>query len=367
MMPALKKIDRRLQTGPKKTTVRPAPGLLELSALQALRGTHYCMPGPVYILQPEDATRSIGASIGALPAPREGDCAGSLRQRHRQEQTMGKKHRRAIPRFATPIIETHCHLDYLDAEQLSHTMQQCAEVGIEHVVTVAVAPDNLERVLELTRFAPNIWGTQGVHPHEAAQYSDATDVLIRARCAQPRIVAVGEIGLDYYYDHAERALQRAVFARQLQIAADTAMPVVIHTRDADDDTRAILREFSGTLARGGVIHSFTSSPELAEFCLAEGFMLGFNGITTFNRADEVRAVVAATPAQRILLETDAPYLTPAPYRGRPNAPHFLPFIAERIAQVKSLDVEELLQQVYRNSVGLFFGGDVRLRAAQATR
>ena len=149
--------------------------------------------------------------------------------------------------------------------------------------------------------------------------------------------------------------------------ADTAMPVVIHTRDADDDTRAILREFSGTLARGGVIHSFTSSPELAEFCLAEGFMLGFNGITTFNRADEVRAVVAATPAQRILLETDAPYLTPAPYRGRPNAPHFLPFIAERIAQVKSLDVEELLQQVYRNSVGLFFGGDVRLRAAQATR
>ncbi|MCB1676050.1 MAG: TatD family hydrolase [Halioglobus sp.] len=275
---------------------------------------------------------------------------------------MGKKRRRAIPRFATPIIETHCHLDYLDAEQLPLTMQQCAEAGIERIVTIAVAPGNLDRVLELTTFAPNIWGTQGVHPHEAASYADATDALIRARCAEPRIVAVGEIGLDYYYDHAARALQREVFARQLQIAVDTALPVVIHTRDADADTRAILRDFSGLLARGGVIHSFTSSPELAQFCLAEGFMLGFNGITTFKRADAVREVVAATPAHRILLETDAPYLTPVPYRGKPNAPYFLPFIAERIAQVKDMAVEDLLRQIYRNSVELFFNGDGRLRA-----
>jgi TatD DNase family protein len=132
------------------------------------------------------------------------------------------------------------------------------------------------------------------------------------------------------------------------------MPVVIHTRDADEDTRAILQNFSPLLSRKGVIHSFTSGLPLAEYCLGEGFMLGFNGIATFNRADNVREVVAATPLGQLLLETDAPYLTPAPYRGRPNAPFYLPFIAECVAGVKGLEVEELLRGTYSNSLSLFF-------------
>ena len=132
------------------------------------------------------------------------------------------------------------------------------------------------------------------------------------------------------------------------------MPVVIHTRDADDDTRDILGNFSRDLARKGVIHSFTSGLPLAEYCLAEGFMLGFNGIATFNAADNVRAVVSATPLEQILLETDAPYLTPVPYRGRPNAPFYLPFIAERVAEVKDIPVETLLAQAYSNSLAVFF-------------
>ncbi len=169
-----------------------------------------------------------------------------------------------------------------------------------------------------------------------------------------RILAVGEIGLDYYYDHADRSVQRSVFEQQLQTAAELDLPVVIHTRDADADTRDILRNYSAALSRKGVIHSFTSSLALAEFCLAEGFMLGFNGITTFNRAENVRQVVAATPVEQLLLETDAPYLTPVPYRGRPNAPYYLPFIAETVAAIKELDVEDLLRQAYRNSVNLFF-------------
>jgi TatD DNase family protein len=267
---------------------------------------------------------------------------------------MSKKKRRDIPRFETPIIETHCHLDYLDQEQLEGVLQKAAEVGIEQIITIAVSPDNLDRVLQLTRLAPCIWGTQGVHPHEAEAYNAQVDAIIRQRVGDERIVAVGEIGLDYYYDHADRAVQRSVFARQLQAAADLDMPVVIHTREADEDTRDILQDFSGALARKGVIHSFTSGLALAEYCLAEGFMLGFNGITTFNQADNVRAVVAATPAQQILLETDAPYLTPVPYRGKPNAPYYLPFIAERVAEVKEMEVEELLQQAYRNSRALFF-------------
>ena len=227
---------------------------------------------------------------------------------------MSKKKRRLIPRFDTPIIETHCHLDYLDPDVLESTLQKAQEVGIERIITIAVAPQNLDRVLALTTHSPCIWGTQGVHPHEAHSYSKQVDAKIRKRVQEERIVAVGEIGLDYYYDHADRAVQRSVFEQQLQVAAELDMPVVIHTRDADDDTRDILQNYSSALARKGVIHSFTSSLALAEFCLGEGFSLGFNGIATFNTAENVREVVAATPLEKILLETDAPYLTSVPYR-----------------------------------------------------
>jgi TatD DNase family protein len=268
---------------------------------------------------------------------------------------MSKK-RRDIPRFSTPIIETHCHLDYLDQDNLKITLEKSQQVGIERIITIAVSAQNLERVMELTRSYSNIWGTQGIHPHEAESYSPEVAGIIRENIQNERILAVGEIGLDYYYDHADRSVQRSTFEQQLQTAADMDMPVVIHTREADEDTRSILKDYSSALSRKGVIHSFTSSLELAEFCLAEGFMLGFNGITTFNSAQNVRQVVEATPIEQILLETDAPYLTPVPYRGKPNAPFYLPFIAEQVAAIKNLPVEELLQQAYRNSLDLLFSG-----------
>lgn len=267
---------------------------------------------------------------------------------------MSKKKRRDIPRFKTPIIETHCHLDYLDETNLDTILRQARNVGIERIITIAVSVDNLGRIMDLTRCAADIWGTQGIHPHEAAAYCAEVDTLIRMNAQDPRILAVGEIGLDYYYDHTDRSIQRDAFERQLQTASELDLPVVIHTRDADEDTRDILGNASAKLRRKGVIHSFTASLALAEFCLEEGFMLGFNGITTFNRADNVREVVAATPVERILLETDAPYLTPVPYRGKPNAPFYLPFIAEAVASVKNLDPEALLAQAYQNSLDLFF-------------
>ena len=267
---------------------------------------------------------------------------------------MSKKKRREIPHFDTPIIETHCHLDYLDEEQLDSTLQQSRDVGIERIITIAVSPDNLDKVLALTKKAPDIWGTQGIHPHEAESFNAEVDQRIRAGCADQKILAVGEIGLDYFYDHADRAVQRKAFEQQLQTAVDLDLPVVIHTREADEDMRDILENFNGSLTRKGVIHSFTSGMPLAEYCLAQGFMLGFNGIATFNQADNVREVVAATPLTQLLLETDAPYLTPVPYRGKTNAPYYLPFIAERLAQVKEVPVEELLRQAYSNSEAVFF-------------
>lgn len=276
---------------------------------------------------------------------------------------MSKKKRRDIPHFKTPIIETHCHLDYLDQADLEITLAKSRQVGIERIITIAVSAGNLESVMKLATSSANIWGTQGIHPHEAESYTPEVDAIIRRNAGHAKILAVGEIGLDYYYDHADRAVQRSVFEQQLQTAIELDLPVVIHTREADDDTRDILKNCSTSLNRKGVIHSFTSSLALAEFCLAEGFMLGFNGITTFNSADNVRQVVAATPMTQLLLETDAPYLTPVPYRGRPNAPYYLPFIAETLAAIKEVDVEVLLQQAYRNSLDVFFSG---IKETQAT-
>lgn len=269
---------------------------------------------------------------------------------------MSKK-RREIPLFEHPIIETHCHLDYLKERPLEEILRQSQQLNIERIITIAVAPDNLDRVRQLSQLAPWIYGTQGIHPHEAESYNDGVEAAIRAHMDDPKIVAVGEIGLDYYYDHADREVQRNVFRRQLQIACDHHKPVVIHSRDADDDMIEILREFKASLNRRGVIHSFTAGPGLARYALNQGWCLGFNGITTFNKAENVRDIVRMAPIEQILLETDAPYLTPVPYRGRENAPCYLPFVAEKIAEVKELPLQQVIEQTYHNSLRTFFSAD----------
>lgn len=267
---------------------------------------------------------------------------------------MSSKKRRDIPRFGYPIVETHCHLDYLPPEGLAQTLDAARDVGVVRIITIAVSPDNLATVRELAARNERVSCTQGIHPHEAHHYSDEVHDRIIDGCSDSNVMAVGEIGLDYYYDHAPREQQRSAFARQLDLAAQQDLPVVIHSRDADADMQAILAEHLPQLARGGVIHSFSSGLDLAEFCLEAGFMLGFNGMVTFRNADNVRAAAAMTPLKQLLLETDAPYLTPVPYRGRENAPCYLPFIAEKIAEVKSLPIEELLTAAYDNSHRLFF-------------
>lgn len=264
---------------------------------------------------------------------------------------MSKK-KRDIPIFDHPIIETHCHLDYLDADALTTVLSNAFDVNVEKIVTIAVSPDNLSTVRALTEHK-NIWGTQGIHPHEAESFTDDTAAEIRRHGRDEKIVAIGEIGLDYYYDHADRHIQRKVFERQLEIAVELDQPVVIHTREADQDMQAILKNYASHLNKKGVIHSFTSGIALAEYCLSEGFMLGFNGIITFNAADNVREVLDATPLNRMVVETDAPYLTPVPFRGRPNQPKYLPFILEKIAEVKAVSVEEVLSHTYQNANRLF--------------
>ncbi len=266
--------------------------------------------------------------------------------------------KRDIPVFEHPIIETHCHLDYLKDRPLDEILAEAARVNVERIITIAVAPDNLARVRELARPDSPVFGTQGIHPHEAESYTDAVEAEIREFAGpanrEGRIRAIGEIGLDYFYDHSDREVQRQAFRRQLQIASDLDLPVVIHSREADDDTIAILREFEASLTRRGVIHSFTSGPGLAQYAIDQGWCLGFNGIATFNKAENVRDIIRMTPLESLLLETDAPFLTPVPYRGRENAPFYIPFVAEKVAQVKDVEVEALLPVVYGNSERVFF-------------
>lgn len=267
---------------------------------------------------------------------------------------MSKKKRREIPHYQQPIIETHFHLDYLKEVTAEDILSAARDVGVERFMTIAVQPDNMPTALSLAERYDDVYATLGVHPHEAELFNDATDGYIQTHAINPKVVAVGEIGLDYFYDHCDRDVQKRVFQRQLQLAIDCQLPVVIHTREADDDTIAILKEYAPQMPKKGVVHSFTSGLELAAIAVELGFCLGINGIVTFNKADNVREVVKQTPLESLLLETDAPYLTPVPYRGVENAPKYLPFVAEKIAEVKNIDVEAVLATTYQNSLRTFF-------------
>lgn len=251
------------------------------------------------------------------------------------------------------FIETHCHLDYLKAEPLEEILKKIQEAGISKVVTIGVAAENLDKVQELSQIYPQVYFSQGIHPHDAKEATEIEFEKVISRSSEKKMVAVGEIGLDYHYNNSPPEIQRAVFERQLQIACDQDLPVIIHTRDADEDTKSILSNFSSSLKRKGVVHSFTSSMELAEFVLKEGFHLGFNGIITFKKAENVQEVVKITPKERILFETDSPFLTPVPHRGKENAPYYLPFVAAKIAELKNINLEELKVQVLANSFTCF--------------
>ncbi|MBY0413474.1 MAG: TatD family hydrolase [Bdellovibrionales bacterium] len=265
------------------------------------------------------------------------------------------KSRREIPIPALPIIETHFHLDMLKAASREEIVEKAKAHNIEKMITISTNPNNLDEVISIAAAFPNMYCTQGLHPHEGKEWNDEVKahVIKNLNTKNKKIVAVGEIGLDFYYSKSPRDEQIKAFEEQLQIACDFDLPVVIHTRDADEDTISVLKNFSTTLKRKGVIHSFTSSIDLAKFCLDEGFYIGFNGIITFKNAENVRDALRVTPMERILLETDSPFLTPDPYRGVENAPYYLPFIAERVAAVKETSLEEVLKAAYQNSNNLF--------------
>jgi TatD DNase family protein len=251
------------------------------------------------------------------------------------------------------IIETHCHLDSLKAYSLDEILKQCEQNGVKKIITISVEPDNLDRALEIAQLNPQVYCTQGVHPHDASKITDADLEKIKSRLANPKVVAVGEIGLDYHYLNSPQDIQLKRFEEQLQLAHDFNLPVVIHTREADEDTINILKNFNGKIPRKGVLHSFTSGQKLAEYALSEGYVLGFNGIITFPKAENVRDILKMTPVHKLLFETDSPFLSPVPHRGKENGPYFLPHVVKKIAELKNISEEELCDIVWQTTHKVF--------------
>ncbi len=248
------------------------------------------------------------------------------------------------------LVDSHCHLAAaaFDADREAVLARAWAG-GVGHIVVIGETPAAAERALALAASEPRLSATAGLHPHEAAQWTEEVGRWLAAALQDPRVVAVGETGLDYHYEHSPREVQRAVFDRQLDLARDAGRPVVVHAREADDDVAALLRHHPGVTA---VLHSFASGEGLLRAALEAGHYVSFSGMVTFrswNRDDAIRLV----PPDRLLVETDAPYLAPAPHRGRRNEPALVRHTAERVAAVRGLPLEELIRQTGENARRVF--------------
>jgi TatD DNase family protein len=252
------------------------------------------------------------------------------------------------------LIDSHCHLDYPGlAERLPEVVERAAAAGVARMVTISTHVRRFETYRGLAERHASLFFSVGTHPHHAAEEPDIAAAEIVSLSDHPRCVAIGESGLDYHYDRSPRDIQRAVFRTHIAAARQTGLPLVIHARDADDDLIAILTEAMGQGAFTAVLHCFSSGPKLAEVGVELGFYVSFSGIITFKRSDALRRIAAAVPPERLLLETDAPYLAPEPHRGRPNEPAYVVHTAAALAAVTGMSTERLAKITTDNFYRLF--------------
>lgn len=252
------------------------------------------------------------------------------------------------------LIDSHCHLDFeAMANDLDGVLARAAAAGVSGVVTISTHVEKFSTYAAIADRYPNVWCSVGTHPHHAdAELHITTDDLVRLS-AHPRCVAIGEAGLDYLYDNAPREAQATGLRRHIAAARITGLPLVIHSRKCDDDMAAILREEMGQGAFPFLLHCFTASTELARTALELGGYISFSGIITFKNAEEIREVAKFVPADRYLVETDAPYLAPIPHRGASNEPAFVRHTAEKLAEVRGISLEQLGAETTRNFARLF--------------
>ena len=249
------------------------------------------------------------------------------------------------------LVDTHCHLDGKTFDQdRDAVIARAREAGVGTLVAIGSGdgPPDLEAGIRLADAYPFIYATVGVHPHEAAKADEATWTDLIPLTAHPKVVAVGEIGLDYHYNFSPPETQRQVFVRQLEIARDANLPIVIHTREAWEDTFAILEAHWPVSGPGGIMHCFSGGPVEAERSLALGFHISFSGIVTYPKALEVQEAAKLVPLDKLLVETDAPYLAPVPHRGKRNEPAFTAITAQRLAELRGEDFATLARATTEN-------------------
>ncbi|PWR19999.1 TatD family hydrolase [Zavarzinia compransoris] len=257
------------------------------------------------------------------------------------------------------LIDSHCHLDFPNfAEDLDQVVARARAAGVGAMLTIGTTLAKSAQVIAVAERFPNIWASVGIHPHEAEAEPDVQARTLVELSRHPKVIAIGETGLDYFYEHAPRDAQKANFRAHIQAARETGLPIIIHTRDADDDTAAILRD---EVAKGefpGLIHCFTSGAALAEVAVELGLYISFSGIVTFKTAANLREIAARVPAGRLLVETDSPYLAPIPHRGKRNEPAFVADTAKVVAAARGIGTDELAALTTANFTRLFTKANV---------
>ncbi|KGD63917.1 TatD family deoxyribonuclease [Alcanivorax nanhaiticus] len=253
------------------------------------------------------------------------------------------------------FVDSHCHLDRLNLEahggDFSAMMAATEEAGVSHMLCIGVDLETFPDVQALAEQYPHVFASVGVHPlYKESREPSVTELLERA--AHPKVIAIGETGLDYFYAKEERDWQKRYFIAHIQAARETGLPLVVHTRGAKDDTLSLLREHGGGEVKG-VLHCFTEDLDMAQQAIELGFYISISGIVTFRNAESLRDVVRALPIEKLLIETDSPWLAPVPFRGKPNEPRFVANVAECVAELKDVSVEQLGKITADNFFTLF--------------
>lgn len=252
------------------------------------------------------------------------------------------------------LVDSHCHLDFPDfAPERDAVVQRARDAGVGLMLSICTHVSKFGQVLDIAETYSDVYCTLGIHPHQAAEEFAHCDVEKLVELAShPKVVGIGETGLDYFYDKSPRDIQQESFRRHIRVCLATDLPVIVHTRDADEDTIRILRE-EGQGRLRGLLHCFSSGRQLAEEALELGFYISLSGIVTFKKSEELRAIAADVPLDRILVETDAPYLAPVPMRGKRNEPAFVAHTARHMAEVKAVTEAELARATTANFQRLF--------------
>ncbi len=254
------------------------------------------------------------------------------------------------------IFDTHAHYDdQAFAGDLENVLEECKQAGIGRMVDVASTIESLEKCQSLAGIYPQIYFALGIHPEECAEMSEEIVNQIREGMKDPKALAIGEIGLDYHWETVPREVQKRWFIRQLQLAHELDKPVIIHSREAAEDTYSILQTYAPKREEKtpGVIHCFSYSKEMAAAFLKLGFYLGIGGVLTYKNARKLREVVEMAPMDRLVLETDCPYLTPVPHRGERNSSAYLPLVAAQIAEIRGVEVQEVIDITEKNAEQLY--------------